>query len=362
MSLMPPTTIDYGALGALERVVGFLLALATAISLTWVVERGQRIAPADEFKQARRLANLATAVFIALIFVFMASSARLVALGTTAAGGVIGCVVFFLWNVWTRLRPQQGSGRVIAYLGTFILYIVCGSVGLAASALLLYVVRANPENHTGAPPEGAQAYGVQLVLVGQRAVSVTGTAKPFRASSGQVNFGCEQTVTAQATWDAPPESSLEGEIRAEWTNLANAKSYSATAAVEGGRVVGSGTISGLDLQRLPFGISNCPGGGHGEVVLSGAYVTRDTGQQPFIQKLVGRLAAQPPDARRLALTLPSEGDVTLKEGVVELRRGDALIDRATVPFGAAPQADIVSERRRFSVARSRDGLVVELMQ
>lgn len=359
---MTPTTIDYGALGALERVVGFLITLAMAVSLTWVVARNQHIAPAEEFTQARRLANLATAVFIALIFVFMASSTRLLALGTIAAGGVIGCFVFFLWNVWTRLRAQQSSGRVIMYLGTFILYVVCGSVGLSAAALLLYVVRANPENRQGASPASAQTYAVQLVLVGQRAVSVTGAAKPFRASSGQVNFGCEQTVSAQAVWDAPPESSLEGEIRAEWTNLANAKSYSAQAAVEGGRVVGTGTIAGLDLQRLPFGISNCPGGGHGEVVLSGAYVTRDAGRPPFIQKLDGRIAAQPPAARRLALTLPSDADVTLKEGTVELRRGDALIDRATVSFGAAAPADFISERHLFSVARSSDGIVVELIE
>src|SRR5688572_16214573 len=123
---MTPSTIDYGALGALERAAGFLLALATVISLTWVVERNQRIVPDGEFTQARRVAHVATAVFIALLFAFMGRSTRLAALGTTAAGGAIGGVLFFLWNVWTHLRSKGGSSHAVVYLGTFILYVVCG--------------------------------------------------------------------------------------------------------------------------------------------------------------------------------------------------------------------------------------------
>lgn len=325
-------TIDFGALGSLQRVVGFLVSLAGAIALTWVVERNQHVAPPDEFKQARNIALVATAVFIALMYVFMAGSGRLIALGTTAAGCVAGCFLFFLWNVWLGLNTGSGPTRIISYLGTFILYVVFGSVGLSAAGLLLQVVQKNPQNKSvEARSATIQAYEVLAELVGRRVVTQAGELTPFRASSGQVNFGCEQTVASRAVWEPPQGALVQGEVRAEWVNADNARSFQANAVVEGGRVVGTGTIGGLELQRLPFGITNCPGGGHGELVVSGKYVTRSTTQEPFRpEPLRGIVSTSPDAARTIRLTLPAREDVLLETIVIALKSDNEAADKATL--------------------------------
>jgi hypothetical protein len=332
-------TVDFGALTSLERIVGFLISLASAIALTWVVEKRQRVAPADEFKQARNIALVATAVLIALIYVFMAGSARLIALGTTAGGCVVGCFVFFLWNVWSGLLTgaNREPTRVITYLGTFILYVVFGSVGLSAAGLLLYVVQVNPENKTAeARAAAVQAYEVTAELLGRRVVSEVGELSPFVASSGQVNFACEQTVPATAVWQAPPGAIVQGEIRANWVNSDNARSFQANVVVQDRKVVATGSISGLELQRLPFGITNCSGGGHGELVVSGKYVTRSTAQQEYRETLRGAVSTSPDAARSVQLTLPAEGDVSLESIRLSLKSDKGTADTATISPGTPP--------------------------
>ena len=53
-----------------------------------------------------------------------------------------------------------------------------------------------------------------------------------------------------------------------WANTDNIKGQSQQASVQGNMAVATGTISGQDRQWT----GNCPGGGHGELVLSGTYV------------------------------------------------------------------------------------------
>ncbi len=367
--MQPDPSIDYGALSSLERVVGFLISLAGSVALTWVVERAQRVANPDDFKQARNIGLVATAVFIALIFVFLANSQRLVALGTTAAGGVLGCVVFFLWNVWIAAGSSLPKPkRAIAFLGTFMVYLVCGCVGLSAAGLLLYVVQTNTQNQKTSPASLSQPagqHGVAVNLTGRRIVTQAGATVPFQASSGQVNFGCEQTVTAKTTWQIPPGATVEGEVKVEWANVDNARARSAGTVIGPATVVGEGTITGLELQRIPLGImpalTNCPGGGHGELVLSGMYVPRTTGEQPYQQTLTGAISANARGPQSVRLTLPGK-DVTISTVTVTMT-GEGATDTATLTLepGKTPSPQR-SEHGLFVVSIEGDQLIVSRNQ
>jgi hypothetical protein len=103
-------------------------------------------------------------------------------------------------------------------------------------------------------------------------------------TSGQVNFGCDQTLpveTPQVDFGKDPRN-----IEAEplWANIDNAKTRNQSVIrIEDSnhRVTGvkaSGTITGLDSQGL-LGVKNCPGGGHGELKLHVTW-TEDAPAEP----------------------------------------------------------------------------------
>jgi hypothetical protein len=226
-----------------------------------------------------------------------------------------------------------------------------GCVGLSAAGLLVYVVRANPENKSPATRAATMVtYEVVVDLRGRRAVPRIGEPLPFRASSGQVNFGCEQTVTARAVWQVPASSSVQGQMQAEWVNKDNARSFEATVAVEEGSVIGSGTITGLDLQRLPLGFTNCPGGGHGELVVFGQYVPRSTRQDLYHDVMHGIIATTPEASRGTQLTLPAKGDILLESVAVALHQGGKAVDSATLNLSDRRNTEVSSSGGLFRVA------------
>lgn len=105
-------------------------------------------------------------------------------------------------------------------------------------------------------------------------------------SSGQVNFGCEQTldpVETPVVEFGPNPSNVDA--KAEWASMDNVKSYIATTKdvfdpanqhIRG--VKGSGTIRGLDYQDFKIA-KNCSGGGHGTLNLHVSWIEDQTGAQ-----------------------------------------------------------------------------------
>lgn len=311
--------VDSVALGGLERTVGFLLSMSATVLGTWVIARHQTTAPSEDFAQARRIAIVATAIFTALMFVFLAGPKRFMELGVIAVGALVACFLFFLWNVATAYSAKKGvvpehvsrpTMMVVTYLATFIIYAASGSVAISAAGLLLYV--ADPTGPTtpafGAPstPAAGDAAVISSPTIGSPPAlpsPTTGPARPsisekitadlvpaptgaakalarapaeyevrnFEVSSGQVNIGCEETQSARASFLLPEGAEIVGTLSASWRNTANAKSSSvSTRHAEGNKVVAEGAIVGLPREHI-LGVANCPGGGHGELVLSGAY-------------------------------------------------------------------------------------------
>lgn len=187
---------------------------------------------------------------------------------------------------------------------------------------------------------------VEVSISGSRSVTAS-ELTPFQASSGQINVGCDSIANGVVRWALPPGARIEGQVRANWINTNNLTSAQASPAAELGNVVSAeGTIRGLNSQSLPFGIRNCPGGGHGELVLAGQY--RGTESRPINFQLDGRLAAD-----SIAFTLPSEQDVAVREIRITLAASHGgLPSSITIP--------ITPGATRFE-ARSSDGRYVAEM-
>src|SRR5579863_7516743 len=83
-------------------------------------------------------------------------------------------------------------------------------------------------------------------------------------SSGQLNFGCEETKQAKTPEVFFGSNTADIQPRAEWGNTDNAKGqnqqvvYDRDAASRVRDVFAEGSFTGLDKQLF-----NCPGGGHG---------------------------------------------------------------------------------------------------
>jgi hypothetical protein len=107
--------------------------------------------------------------------------------------------------------------------------------------------------------------------------------QPFRISSGQRNVGCGDLAPASVRLVLPAGAVPVGEPCATWENTSNLSAASiGRVAVDpqSNTVYTEGSVRGLPFQSLLFGIRNCPGGGHGELVLQGTYKSTVTEREP----------------------------------------------------------------------------------
>jgi hypothetical protein len=92
-------------------------------------------------------------------------------------------------------------------------------------------------------------------------------------TSGQVNFGCDQSLPVETPAIYFGKNPRDIDSRVAWANTDNVKMQNqALVKVEvspdhpSGGMKGVGTIAGRDSQNI-LGVRNCPGGGHGELTL-----------------------------------------------------------------------------------------------
>lgn len=162
-------------------------------------------------------------------------------------------------------------------------------------------------------------YNVLVRYEGARRTTASSTV-PFQVSSGQINFGCGQTLPVTVTFPLPPGATVVGQS-VGWQNVNNSNATNtAPVTVQGNVVTGSGSITGLNYQEFPFGIKNCPGGGHGELVLSGSYkVEQVTDQQIKDELPLGKLTSvQHP----VVFALPSDPTLHLVNITIDFNRTD----------------------------------------
>lgn len=171
-----------------------------------------------------------------------------------------GVVALFLAVLWVSAlldRPFPLQSRINALLERKV-------VALRAPT--------TPTNVSTAPGEPASAASAPAVATPASAPvppTPVFASFPLSASSGSINVGCGDTGSATATFTMPAGAVLES-ASASWANTSNLSSATQSTAQSGANIVATGTIRGLDFQSV-LGIRNCPGGGHGTLVLSGSY-------------------------------------------------------------------------------------------
>jgi hypothetical protein len=225
----------------------------------------------------------------------------------SASSLLVGNVLLVGYNA---MRPRRGVNSSIT--GLLSLYLTLLLVlSLFVGFLSATVLSISAEK--GAAPSVAAS----VVTTGTLPVSELHEV-PFQASSGQVNFGCEQDVAASASFALPPGAELVGDLRSDWRNTDNVGAQSSSPpTLQGNSVVGTGRIRGRNLERISLiigSVANCPGGGHGELVISGRYRVTETTPR-----------AQEPARTTTKVDISDNGAVT----IVSLPRLESLVSTIT---------------------------------
>ena len=150
---------------------------------------------------------------------------------------------------------------------------VLALVGVLVAVLGIWVAHRD----TARPGDGQPAQ-VHKPSVGSSDSPTKGTAtgdlatkavtRSADVSSGQVNFGCEETQQVKTPEVFFGANARDIQPRPEWVQTDNAKGqnqqviYDGNAGTHVRGVLAQGSITGLDKQ-----VFNCPGGGHGNLSL-----------------------------------------------------------------------------------------------
>lgn len=302
--VLPVVQPQASTLPLVVKVVGFIVSWATSIFYLWVTNPPKLICEHHAFRQVRTISIVSISIFLSLIWGTLGNSNGLPWLvGMAMALTAVGIVVFFrAADAISRLLNSGAKTAPIKLLVAFLLYTFAISSGLTSAGVFLVVILANPSNaQTGTSLVAPQSFNVHIHVQGQ--VDVRDDQQvPFAQSSGQVNLGCEETRQLQVSFQLPAGASLVGDPIASWRNTSNLSSALASASVEGTAIVGAGSIRGLDSQNFGF-VKNCPGGGHGELVVSGVYKSGTTHQQSKEVDLTSSVSNQTKET--VWVTLPS---------------------------------------------------------
>jgi hypothetical protein len=169
--------------------------------------------------------------------------------------------------------------------------------------------------------------------------SIKGTVKattlsepiPFTVSSGQLNVGCNDGQSTNVIWSIP-DGATEVQATANWENTDNIRSQSQNVSKSPTTVTATGSISGREKDF--FG--NCPGGGHGQLVLRGTYriARNESRAQQTLKTLEDKLNKGQPyviGIPRDPDVIPESCDITIEEGN---RRETVHIDLQVTPGNA----------------------------
>jgi hypothetical protein len=161
-----------------------------------------------------------------------------------------------------KLRGGEWSkGDVLAFLGLLV-----AVVGVAAAILGIPGMPKLVHWDSESPVKQESQPAATPALPAKR------VTKAADVTSGQVNFGCDQTLPVETPLVSFGKNPQDIAAKPTWANSDNVKTQNQSVSnVEDANhhVVGVkafGSITGHDSQYV-LGVKNCPGGGHGELTL-----------------------------------------------------------------------------------------------
>lgn len=276
------------------------------------------------FSHTRGMIAVVIGVFLSLTWGLLGNSGGSRELATIAVLSTSFGFIAFFWvaKLVEDAPPQKGKRNGTLLLFAYVIYSILISWGLTAATIFLTVLVLNPSNPAAISVSKQVSYRASLAIAG--AVNITSNSEvPFQVSSGQVNFGCEESRPLSVTFPLPANSNFVGAPSARWDNFSNSSARQASVVVADGRAIASGTIRGLDYQSFAFGIRNCPGGGHGELVVGGTYRTSTTRIEPRSMTMTSSLSSS--STGPVKVTLPTESELTISSiriSVMEDSPGD----------------------------------------
>jgi hypothetical protein len=203
---------------------------------------------------------------------------------------VLGALIYSVRRNWPEARRN---------IRGFVLSVT--TVVIAISLYGLNVVRViHIDRNTQEFERLRQPYALTVVVMGRVTTEAVTEGLPFRVSSGQLNVGCNSTQPAQVSWSIPSGATITSQ-GAAWQNTDNIRNPRVNGpSPNDNDLIASGSIDGL--ERTLFG--NCPGGGHGELVLSGTYRLSNT--QSSDNQLLVSYSGKISRGQLVAIPLPNE--------------------------------------------------------
>ena len=346
---MSTGVIDSSTLASVVKLVGFVVSWGVSIYFLWVRNPPAVLASDHFFDQTRRISIVVISIFLVLTWGLLANggSAPVLAwisiLATTAG---IGVFFWFVARVNAHTAANQRDRSPLLLAG-FLAYTTLISWGLTAAVEFIAVILLNPANaQSGVAVVRSATFSAEITITGQATVQ-TNEDVPFRVTSGQRNFGCGETTSAEARYQLPEGATLLSQAIPSWENTANAgEAPPPQLRREGNTLVAAGTIRGQSFQEFGLGIRNCPAGGHGEVVLKGTY--RSTASRDEPRSLVVRNSINLVGNEPVWITLPQPKDLRITKLTIALttegRPTEAQETLALTPL--APVAEATSRRLR----------------
>jgi len=184
----------------------------------------------------------------------------------------------------------------------------------------------------------------------------TAQSFPFSIASPYVSVGCDDAATTTVAWQAPENAEVSG-VNAQWRDLNNVRSQTQSVIPSGRNYLATGSIAGVGKQCF-LGICNCPGGGHGVLVLSGTYQVPDSGTRTFSTRQPAR------GSELVQVKVPSQDTWTLDRLVIRVTRKDCETELDRLEVAASdlvPGRDLPSAKGIFHAQLAAGVIVIRIV-
>jgi hypothetical protein len=201
---------------------------------------------------------------------------------------------------------------------------------------------------------GRPLYEITLMADGKE-VHDGSAVDSFAVSSGYVSWDCEQTVNPLVQFAAKEDGARVLTAQASFQQMDGRYNNPGPPSVQfsGPNASASGSVTGTNKDGAI--IKNCPGGGHGVLVLTGTYQHPVHSEEKYSFSNVGAFG------RDVSVTTPAKESVQLQTVHIEIRRKGCpnIVDQMDFPVADLNLRGVdQTSRNGYFVARYEKGQIV----